>query len=180
MTKENNKTETNIIGKFCLAYEKKPVLRALVQLLPRGGSFDTLATHRAKEIADERLKAFFDELAEEKHELTEELIESEGFLHCYFSTVKAVINTQRREKIKMFARLLSEVISPKANVGADEYEDYLQILDELTYRELMVLNTLYKYESQNCMQAKTGLVETNLVIKTNRYWPKFITEVSHL
>lgn len=90
---------------------------------------------------------FFNELADCKIELTPELVKSEDFLHCFFATTKAAINSRRREKIKMFARLLNSSIQQSNFSNTDEYEEYLSILDELSFRELSILVTLHKYES---------------------------------
>ena len=86
--------------------------------------------------------AFFDELAKGDVIVDEELLKSEDFLHAYFATTKYALNTRRREKIEMFARLLKSSITEKDISSIDEYEDLLKVLDELSYRELLALRIL--------------------------------------
>lgn len=155
--KEENRL--NFIGQLSLIYEKSPKTKALLQLLPSWGAADTLLQQRADEIKQERLKTFFDELKNGECELTEELIESEDFLHCYFITVKAALNTRRREKIKMFARLLRSVTNSSVLSSIDDYEDYLSILDELSFRELQVLSILDRYEKEYSVEEDKNLIK---------------------
>ena len=142
--------QPSTVEKLARQYERQPVLRGLIQLIPFGvgSAIDALLLTQLQNIREERTRAFFDELSSGKIELKPELLKSEDFLHCYFSTVSAALNSRRREKIRMFARLLKSVILPDSFSGTDEYEEYLGILDELSYRELLILFTLDKYESK--------------------------------
>ncbi len=92
----------------------QPVIRSLIQLIPCGvgSAFDFFIMNKIQDIRKERLRTFFDELGSGEIELTNNLIESEDFLHCYFATLRAALNTRRREKVRMFAGLLkSKVLS---------------------------------------------------------------------
>ena len=82
-----------VIGKLAEYYNNKPTIRSLLQIVPGWGSADTLLQERANEIRSERMRTFFDELAAGKQELTDNLINSEDFLHSYFCTLKAALNT---------------------------------------------------------------------------------------
>ena len=92
-------------------------------------------------INDDRLRTFYTELAAGEHELTPGLIDSEDFLHAYFATVQAAARTKHRDKIRAFARLLRAAVREEIAFES-EYEDYLQALDDLSYRELCLLTTL--------------------------------------
>ena len=125
-------------------YERNRVIRGLIQLIPFGigSAIDVVVAKTVENIREERAKVFFDELAKDDTLLNESLLESEDFLHCYFATAKFALNSRRREKIKMFARLLKSSITEEGPQGVDEYEDFLAILDELGYRELQALSIL--------------------------------------
>lgn len=79
-----------------LKYKKNPVLRGLVQLIPFGigSGLDVAITVKLANIMQERMTTFFDEFGNGSIELSPELLDSEDFLHCYFSTVKAAMNTR--------------------------------------------------------------------------------------
>jgi hypothetical protein len=82
---------------------------------------------------------FFNELNRGNIPLTEDDIQSDDFLYKYFITIKAVIKTRRDEKIKHFANLLLHANSDLLNNKTDSYEDFLKVLDDLTYQETFIL-----------------------------------------
>lgn len=137
-----------------------------------GGSLDTLLNARAEEIAEERTKEFFDELSEGSLELTKEIIQSEDFIHCWVITAKVAVNTRRREKIRLFARLLKSSFLSDTSVTTDEYEEYLSILDELSYRELLVLSILERYEREFPPSENENELQ-----KANQFWGEFVSGV---
>ncbi len=53
-------------------------------------------------------------------------------------------------------------------MAADEYEDYLAVLDELSYRELCVLATLEQFEEQFPAQ-----LDQNEHQRVEQYWDEF-------
>ena len=126
---------------------------------------------RANEIKSDRLTTFFEELAEGKHELTDELIETEDFLHSYFCTLRAVLNCRHREKIRLFARLLDSAFNPKLQVTPDEHEELLSILESISLREFAILNNLRERE---LLHPKNE--EENNLQRLLRYWDEFKTE----
>ncbi|MEH7381774.1 hypothetical protein V7138_15025 [Bacillus sp. JJ1533] len=139
----------NTIKKELLAkYNGNTVIRSLVQIVPFGSIVDLALTNSYNNILIERAKCFYDELNSGTVELTTEIIESEEFLHAYFSTFKAALFTKQREKIRFFARLFKSGLPSGQLSKADEYDDYLKILDELTFREIYFLFTLKEIEKE--------------------------------
>lgn len=159
---------SNIIGKLSVHYSKKPAIQALLKLVPGWSSADTLLQKRANEIKNDRLKVFFDELALGKLELTDELIETEDFLHSYFCTLRAVLNSRQREKIKLFARLLNSSHESALLVSSDEHEELLSTLEEITLREFTILNDLRKRELAHPRQEGQNDLQ-----HAWKYWDKF-------
>lgn len=162
------------LEKLVVRYEKNPVLRALFQLVPFGvgSAADILVTTTIKNIQEERSRTFFDELGSGSLELNLTLLESEDFLHCFFATTKAALNSRRREKIQMFARLLKSSVVEGNFSDTDEYEEFLGILDEISFRELIILDTLDKYEAQYRQNDKENDLQ-----KTEHYWVAFKKDV---
>lgn len=130
-----------IIGDLLRRYESSYV-RPFVDLLP--GVDATLYHFRLQ-----RLHAFFDELAKGNIDLTEEQIENEDFLHAYYATVRAVANTRRREKIRLFALLFVNYIQngDLCEDNTDVFDEVLAILDDLSYREFQILTILHSFET---------------------------------
>ena len=165
------------LEKIANLYEKNPIVRALVQLamapIPYGigSAIDSTLTAQISRMREKRLRTFFDELAAGSLALTEELIQKEDFLHAYFSTLKAALNTRRSDKIKLFARLLCN--AGREHRLDDPYEEYLSILDELSMRELSVLLLLKDFEDKHPYENNTkGELENDLQ-RAHRFWELF-------
>jgi hypothetical protein len=127
------------------SYNDNKALRLLIKLAPYGGLIDsTLSSFYIRE-KERRLKVFFDELERSQISLTDEEIQNNDFLHKYFITLKAAVNTKRDEKIQYFARLLQNSNSPLLNPDLDTYDDFLGILDELTFQEIYILLSIRKF-----------------------------------
>ena len=153
-------------------YQTNPVIRALVQLIPIVSIVDAALVTKIEKIHTKKARVFFDELENGTVQLTQEMIESEDFLHCYFSTFKAALNSHRREKICYFARLLTSSITLSEISTIDEYEEYLSILDDLSFRELKLLIVLSRYEKEFFLQG-----DKNPLQRANRFWEQFSLEV---
>jgi hypothetical protein len=162
----------NFVAELSKHYGDKPIIRSLLQLIPGWGTADTLLQQRANEIRADRMRIFFDELANGRHELTDELINSEDFLHCYFSTLRAVMNTRQRDKIRMLARLLDSSLSDRLATNTDEYEELLTILDVISLREFRALTLLYNFEQNNPKQKEQNELQNIL-----SYWASFESQV---
>lgn len=162
-----------VVGNLSEYYNEKPIIRSLLQLIPGWGSADTLLQERANQIRSERLKALFDELAEGQHELTEELIQSEDFLHGYFCTLRAVINTRHKEKIRLFARLLRNSVNSDAGYNPDEYDELVSILDLLSLREFNTLLLLHNLEIQYPKKSDENDLQNTLT-----YWKDYQEKIT--
>lgn len=155
-------------------YEHQPLIRALVQLIPYGigSAMDTALVTFLNKVREERARAFFDELAKGKIVLTQEQIANEDFLHAYFATARAALNTRRREKIKLFGRLFTHYCQGAGLTDTDTYEETLAVVDDLTLRELQVLLLLRDFESNNPV-----LPGQNTLQRATQFWASFLQRV---
>lgn len=158
----------NMIGNLSVQYSNRPAIKALLKLIPGWSSADTLLQKRADEIKGDRLKVFFEELAQGKRELTDELIQTENFIHSYFCTLRAALNSRQREKIKNFARLLDSSLDPALQVSSDEHEELLAVLEEISLREFAILNDLRNHEL-----AHPWSEGENALQHACKYWAEF-------
>lgn len=158
-------------------YKDQAIVRGLVQLIPLGlgSAIDTAVTIKFATYQEQRLRAFFDELANGKVQLVPELVEQEDFLHAFSATTRAVVRTRREQKIKILARLLGGAWTEAGPESIDEYEELLGIIDELSFREMRILSLLSKHEKQ----AVFGELDNDLQ-RANKVWPPFEEEVETL
>ncbi|MGH8252281.1 MAG: hypothetical protein ACREVI_16580 [Steroidobacteraceae bacterium] len=157
------------IERLLARYEGNRVVRGLLQLVPfgLGGATDVVLTKTLDNIREDRARHFFDELANRDDPLDPKVLESEDFLHCYFATTRYALNSRRREKIAMFARLLQASLAEVGPKDVDEYEEFLSVLEELSYREIRALAILDTFSTR----PRTS--EQNDLQWTNTFWDEF-------
>lgn len=174
--------ENTTLQKIADVYENNPTIRALIQVamspIPYGigSAIDSALTTKIENMREERLKTFFNELANGSIELTEDVIQKEDFLHAYFSTLKAAVNTHKKEKIQLFARLLSTATKEKY-LGNDIFDEFLDILDNLSIRELQILLILKYFEDAHPHKTKENGEMENDMQRAVSFWENFETEV---
>ena len=153
-------------------YSTHPALRGLVNVIPAVGPLiDGVIVEIWEHLKAKRLREFFDQLAQGKVLVTEEHVANEEFVHCFIATSKAVTFTNRHEKIAMFARLLESVVKRTNDFSIDEYEEFLNILDELSYREILVLHILDQYSGTPRENHQNDLQWTCT------FWDDFVDEI---
>lgn len=132
-----------------------PIIRAVMQLVPFGigSAADVLIVDNVERMKKERVRIFFDELARGEVALTENLIQSDDFLHSLDATMRAAFRTRREEKIRMFARLLQRGVVEGQVDSLDDYEEMVGLLDELSYREWQALLLYQQFRDQSVFDA---------------------------
>ena len=78
-------------------YSANTYIRTLIQRIPYGAMVDSMLTVSYNNILVDRAKTFFNELSRGNIELTEEIIQNEGFLHAYYTTFRASLYTKQRK-----------------------------------------------------------------------------------
>ena len=156
-------------------YQGNRVVRGLIQLVPFGvgSALDVVLTQTLEKIRIERAQTYFDELDAGDAKIDLSLLASEDFVHCYMLTTKFALNTRRRDKIKMFARLLKNSVDEITATGVDEYEEFAGVLDDLHYREIQALNILDEYSDTPRDSEQNDLQWMNL------FWNEFENRMSN-
>jgi len=159
------------IEKWALKYEGNEVIRSLIKLVPSGigSAIDSFISIRLNKLLRKRKRVFFTEIASGKKHLTPEMIDSDDFLHAFFKTTDAAMRTHRVEKIRLFARILKNAALSDSLKNVDEYEEYLQILDELSLREIGILTIM-----DGLSEESSGAGHLNRYVKD---WNQFFLEV---
>ncbi|MCY3018929.1 MAG: hypothetical protein NTW87_07870 [Planctomycetota bacterium] len=156
----------NPVQKTAGAYAENPWMRYLVSFVPGGGNLDVALTAAWTDIQKQRAEAFFDALRRNCAIIPERLLNSEDFFHCCEITARSAAQTRQREKIRLFANPLAAGVTEKPPVSFQtEYEELLQILDELSFREIRLLTTMAAFEARFPRQS-----QENDLGRCNRYW----------
>lgn len=131
------------------AYSDNIALRGLMQFSPLSAAIDVAIISKYSEILRIKNKVFFSALESAEIDLTQEIIESNEFLHCFFITYNAAMKSRREEKILLFAKVLKNSLKNVVNQNIDQYEEIIQIIEDISYREFLILLKIYELEKQH-------------------------------
>ncbi|AIF51169.1 hypothetical protein [Pelosinus sp. UFO1] len=107
-------------------------------------TFASLLFNFRGSLLKEREIMLFEELNRNPNMLTADVIKKSDFLHKALITCQVVAMTNRKEKIIYLAKLLKSSTVEENNIGVDEYEEYLSIIADLSFRELQILAIIDK------------------------------------
>lgn len=153
-------------------YRRNPIIRGLAQLVPYGGpALDAAIISAYDGMAQKRVKQFFQDLEQNNVQLTPEIVQSDEFLHRFMITSRAVMAQGESEKLRLFANLLTNGISN--DLSTAEYEEFTQILEALSTRELHLLRLIdERQRSQPMERGKPAPA-------SGEFWNRLIDEAAY-
>jgi hypothetical protein len=140
-------------------YSENALLRASISAIPFIGSpFDVFLATKAQKIVNNRIMSLFDKLKEEMDTLEDgmidkDYIDSEEFIELFIKTIEASTKTRDKEKIKLYAKLVKGTVKFQDRKKYSP-EEYLQVLAELTMRELEIARAIYKQQKREQKREK--------------------------
>jgi hypothetical protein len=133
------------------AYERNTALRTLVVAIPGIGSSLDLVLSSGGRRFEERIRDLIDALKKDMQErmetvadstLDKEYLESDEFFDLVIKALDATIRTRDERKRRPYARILTESTIRSKREGHSP-EEYLDLIADLTPRELYVARMLY-------------------------------------
>ncbi len=152
---------------YFVNYIAKPLISdILVKFLPNDNTaFDAYR--------DFRRERFLSELEKNANNIKINTnIDKNEIIRRTFETAQLIPKT-REEKLKYLARLLQYSISEDEYILADEFDDYLKILDELSVREIQILCIFYDYNEKFIRNEKENDAQYS-----HKFWNDFISEIN--
>jgi hypothetical protein len=135
-----------------VAYERNAAFRAAVLLIPGiGSSLDVLFASEGQRIFRERIHKLIDDMRNDMQALMETVadstldkgyLESDEFFDLMMRALDATIRTRDEGKRRLYARILTESTIRSKREGHSP-EEYLDLIADLTPRELYVARMLY-------------------------------------
>lgn len=104
-------------------------------------ALDTMLNNRF----ENKLKLVLDEIINGDEIITPEMLQDIDVISSFLQMMEAVKRTQVNEKIIIFARLFKNFILSENSIKQDEYEEYLNVLSELSFREIDILMTYHNH-----------------------------------
>lgn len=128
---------------------KDPLVTASISAIPYFGStLTTFFTAKWLQIYQERTKELFDRFREYLNELDEQTIKKDYFdteegIDLLIKATDQSAKTRSEEKRTLIARILTGAASTYAWRGEYSPEEYLNIVADLTHKELEIARTIY-------------------------------------
>lgn len=119
-----------------------------------------------------RLNVLLDELDQKMGDLSEEAIRSHELPHAVQEVYRATLHTRHEEKIHLLAGLLANYAKSDMKSQADEFDNALKILDDLTFHEFQILALLREYELKTVLPY-TMSDEVAEYWRARKYWSEF-------
>lgn len=167
--------QEDLVSRVVGLCERSPLVRMLVAAYPplaiaEAGLLATYNWWRWR-----RLYAFADDLISLNLNPSEEQVRSREFSEAFGATAERVLQTKREEKIRLFARLFASYVESNdcSAEAFDTFEEELDILDEVGYREFQLLVVLWGHESRFPVDS-----HENELQRTEHYWKAFQAEVT--
>jgi hypothetical protein len=164
-------------------YSENPTIRGIVEVakaIPIAGSFvsifDAAAMTAIERYREAQLAIFLDELANSGLDPNAPIPEGKQYdiIRAILITSEAVARSHREEKARAFARLLAAGIQEPIRISlSDEFEDYVSILDDVSWRELQMMALLAKFE-EPYRNTSISLQEREI----RAYWPDFLRSMT--
>jgi hypothetical protein len=145
---------SEIAKKASVSYTNNTILRVLVNAIPYiGSSMDIIFASKGSKIIQERIEVLLRNLETEMGFIEEKMVDyeylrSEEFFDFLTKVIEASAKTRDRAKIHLYAKMLrgSVVLRDKREFSS---EDYLNILIELTPRELEVASVIFEQQGDD-------------------------------
>ena len=163
---------TDVLYGLVKRYENNQIIKPLIQLIPMGigSAIDTAIGQKWQKMIEGRLDALLDEMNKNKGVIGIDHAHSENYIHCFMKVVQLTVGTRRYAKIRMFARLLNSVVTGVGGYETvDEFEEYLSLLEELSYREMEILLLIEEFQETNGVEWVSDM---------QNKWKRFTTDIA--
>lgn len=139
------------------------ILSVIRTVTPFGDIIDTNINKIVDDFIEEKKNVFLDNILNDNELILTEDVNTVEFLMNFKKTLEAVYRLSNNDKINYFSNLLKNGYMKGRKIENDDYEEKLNILCELTNREINYIIFLYEYEKSNAE-------------KQNNYWYNFMTK----
>ncbi len=124
------------------------LLMEMIKLIPiLGGYVDETIAIKLSNFQSQKRNELIDHIIKDKDLIHNEDISKVEFIIGFTKTVEAVDRLSSISKIKYFSNLLKQSFLKLDNYDADSFDEHLDTLNSLSYREINLLHAIYKYES---------------------------------
>lgn len=154
----------------CLNIYQNPIIKCLIDMtksIPAYGLFVSLGDNVVSSLLikafAKKFKIVVDEILNSDKAITMDMLNDIDSIQSFRQMMMLVDKTNVDEKVILFARLYKNSYITDDRIVNDEYEEYLQLLDELSFREIDLLIIYDQYFGE--VDKREGLVEESSQFK---------------
>lgn len=116
------------------------VLMSMIKAVPViGDMIDASMNKVIEDFQKKKEQEFISVILKDKHSITSEMVNDVEFIVNYAKTLEAVRRLATNDKVKYFGNLIRNGYLSGEHIANNEFEEYLDILDSMSYREIEYL-----------------------------------------
>lgn len=121
------------------------VLMPMIKAFPIiGDMIDSAINMMISEFQDKKEKELVDIILKDRHTITSEMVNDVEFIMSFAKTKEVVRRLGTDDKVKFFGNLIRNGYLSGGHIEHNEFEEYLDILDTLSYRQIECLAEFYQ------------------------------------
>ena len=128
--------------------ERNPVAKVVTQIFPLASATEAAVGALVASARKERLAAFVQEMLGQGIDKLNVDWKKDEYLYAIVRAVEADVQAARVEKVRYFAALLRNYLAGSPPTSIDEFEEILNLVSDMSVRELEVLVLLREHEQR--------------------------------
>lgn len=122
------------------------VLMPVVKAIPVvGDMIDSTMNKVLEEFQKKKEEQFIEVVLKDQHSITSDMVNDVEFIVNYARTLEAVKRLATNDKVKYFGNLIRKGYLSGEHIQNSEFEEYLEILNTMSYREIELLVAYFKF-----------------------------------
>lgn len=161
-------------------YADQTIIRASINAIPFvGGSLDILLSSSGQNFVIKRIETFISELNNQieqldKSKINHTFLEKEEGFDLIIKAFNSASRTRHNEKLKLYAKIIKGALTEGKEFQEEDPELYLEIIEELSVKEIRVAKCLYELkeiEKENIKDNQDGF--GNDALWLSKKYPEF-------
>lgn len=121
------------------------VLMPMIKAFPAiGDMIDSTINMKLREFQDKKEQELSEVILKDKHTITSEMVNDVEFIMSFAKTKEVVRRLETNDKVKFFGNLIRNGYLSGEHIEHNEFEEYLDILATLSYRQIECLADFYQ------------------------------------
>lgn len=157
-------------------YGDQIIIRAAINAIPYvGGSLDILLSSSGQNFVIKRIESFISELNNqieqlEKSKINYTFFEKEEGFDLVVKALNSASRTRQNEKLKLYAKIIKGAITEGKEFQEGDPELYLQIIEELSVKEIRVAKILFELKEIEKENAESNNTNNNEDDQNDALW----------